>query len=128
MKYIKAIFAFLLLLSALYGELPLKGTWLFKLGDNSTWSKVEYNDSSWYSIEVPSFWEDQEYEGYDGYAWYRYHFSLDSSVIEQDSLIIVLGRIDDVDETFLNGEKIGLIIIGFIIFRKGFYKYRTSLR
>jgi len=107
MKYIKAIFVSLLLLSALYGELSLKGTWLFKLGDNSTWSKVEYNDSSWYSIEVPSFWEDQEYEGYDGYAWYRYHFSLDSSVIEQDSLIIVLGRIDDVDETFLNGEKIG---------------------
>ncbi|MCK4690024.1 MAG: beta galactosidase jelly roll domain-containing protein [Candidatus Marinimicrobia bacterium] len=107
MKFIKTILASLLLLSALYGEIPLKGKWLFKLGDDSTWLKIGYNDSSWYSIKVPSFWEDQDYEGYDGYAWYRYHFSLDSSVIEQDSLILVLGRIDDVDETFLNGEKIG---------------------
>jgi len=88
-------------------EMALEGTWLFKLGDDSTWSNPEMNDSAWFPIRVPGFWEDQNYENYDGFAWYRYHFQANSTFNKKDSLILFLGKIDAADEAFLNGVRIG---------------------
>ncbi|HRU93045.1 MAG TPA: hypothetical protein P5268_08455 [Candidatus Marinimicrobia bacterium] len=88
-------------------ELSLQGNWLFKLGDDSTWSSPALNDSDWLPIRVPDYWENQGYENYDSLAWYRYHFRVDSTLLRQDSLILYLGKIDDADEAFLNGVCIG---------------------
>jgi sialate O-acetylesterase len=43
---------------------------------------------------------------YDGYAWYRYRFR-PSPGLEGKKLIMLLGKVDDNDETYLNGERIG---------------------
>jgi len=43
---------------------------------------------------------------YDGFAWYRCRFR-PSSGLDGKTVILLLGKIDDVDEAFLNGERIG---------------------
>jgi sialate O-acetylesterase len=84
----------------------LKGTWSFSIGINSDWISPGYNDSNWETIRVPSSWEDQGFNGYNGYAFYRKKISIPS---EQKGRMLYLnmGYIDDVDEVYLNGHKIG---------------------
>jgi hypothetical protein len=85
--------------------------WKFKTGDSLNWAKPDYNDASWDTLAAGIMWEAQGYAGYDGYAWYRLSFNLPNEMLNQayfkDSLIIDLGKIDDTDETFLNGHLIG---------------------
>ena len=86
--------------------LDLKGTWKIELGDNPRWAKPGFNDSKWDNIDVPSPWEDEGFPGYDGYAWYRKHFTVDGSF--RDRIIYLhLGYVDDVSEVYLNGHMIG---------------------
>lgn len=85
----------------------LKGEWKFSLGDSFEWSKADFNDSSWELINVPSSWENQGFHGYDGFAWYRKEFTV-SDDLSKENLYLILGFVDDVDQTFLNGELIGL--------------------
>ena len=84
----------------------LRGSWKFSIGDDMNWSKPDYDDREWESIKVPSMWEDQGYNDYDGYAWYRKHFKIYSSV-GGNYLTLNLGRIDDVDQVYINGNLIG---------------------
>lgn len=86
--------------------LGLRGNWKFAIGDNPKWADPNYDDSDWERIYVPSEWEDEGFRGYNGYAWYRTTFDLEQ-LGNQQSLYLVLGRIDDVDEVYLNGELIG---------------------
>ncbi|MBK8944020.1 MAG: beta galactosidase jelly roll domain-containing protein [Ignavibacteriae bacterium] len=84
----------------------LNGLWRFKLGDNKRWANPNYNDNDWDPIKVPSRWEDEGYNGYDGYAWYRKEFDF-SSQLKNKKLYLSLGVIDDVAEIYLNGKLIG---------------------
>lgn len=85
-----------------------EGSWKFKTGDNSNWSKINIDDNSWDEIFVPSTWDLQGYSDYDGFAWYRITFdvNLDEEILA-DNLVLMLGKIDDLDETFLNNKFIG---------------------
>ncbi|NJK94309.1 MAG: glycoside hydrolase [Bacteroidales bacterium] len=87
-------------LTSLYGE------WKFTIGDNKEWAKTEYNDSKWEQIKVPSAWEDQGFNGYDGFAWYRKKFTV-SQDYKNEQLYLNLGYIDDCDEVYINGSLIG---------------------
>lgn len=87
------------------------GNWKFQTGDDSTWATPQYNDTNWQPIEVGKPWEAVE-AGYDGFGWYRKTIVLDSramrrAVRRKGSLVLRLGKIDDADETFFNGVKIG---------------------
>lgn len=84
----------------------LKGKWRFSIGDNKAWAKPEFDDSKWDKINVPSYWESNGYDGYNGYAWYRIKFRV-SKRYDKGTLYLQLGRIDDVDEIYLNGVLIG---------------------
>jgi alpha-galactosidase len=83
----------------------------FKIGNDAAWKEITFNDADWANIKTGSNWELQGYPNYNGYAWYRFHFFLPSSLKEKslwkDSLRIRLGKIDDNDETYLNGMMIG---------------------
>ncbi|MGA2823343.1 MAG: putative Ig domain-containing protein, partial [Bacteroidales bacterium] len=85
--------------------------WKFKSGDNLAWVSPAFDDSKWVTILPNKPWEDQGFEKLDGFAWYRIKFLLPSSLKEKalmkDSLQFLLGRIDDCDQVFLNGELIG---------------------
>ena len=87
--------------------LDLSGRWKFSLGDNIKWKEKDFNDSKWEKVYVPSSWENQGFPGYDGYAWYRTSFKLTPDVAAKD-LYLILGYVDDVDQTFINGNLIGV--------------------
>src|SRR5512133_706533 len=84
----------------------LKGGWSFSIGINNDWISPKFNDSGWETIKVPSAWEDQGFNGYNGYAFYRKKISVSSS-LKGRMLYLNMGYIDDVDEVYLNGHKIG---------------------
>lgn len=87
-------------------DLDLSGDWKLKRGNQSDWDDPALDDSGWKTAYVPAQWETQGLKDYNGYAWYRLHFAVPEKLRNQD-LVVVLGRIDDVDETYLNGRKIG---------------------
>ncbi|MBP6671631.1 MAG: beta galactosidase jelly roll domain-containing protein [Bacteroidetes bacterium] len=80
--------------------------WKFSVGNDEKWKEPGFSDKGWKELIVPARWDFQGFRDYDGYAWYRITFDLPST-IKREELVIMLGKIDDVDETFLNGERIG---------------------
>ncbi|TAK59606.1 MAG: glycoside hydrolase, partial [Bacteroidetes bacterium] len=87
-------------------DIQLQAEWKFKTGDDIERKEPEYDDSKWERIIVPSFWEAAGFRDYDGFAWYRVKFRVPSR-FSDERLILLVGKIDDFDETYLNGEKIG---------------------
>jgi hypothetical protein len=85
--------------------------WKIKMGDEMEWSKPEFNDAEWKSIDPMTFYENQGYDGYNGYSWYRVKFKMPSNLrqnsVLKDSVRFIVGRVDDIDATYLNGVKIG---------------------
>ena len=84
----------------------LEGDWRFSVGDDPQWASPGFDVAGWATIEVPSRWESEGYRDYNGYAWYRRAFSIDSADAEK-ALFLYAGRIDDVDEIFVNGQRVG---------------------
>lgn len=87
-------------------DLPLSGLWLFRTGDNTAWKSIYCKDKLWEKIVVPGNWENQGFKDYDGIAWYRKHFVVTNDYLNQKVLLII-GRIDNTDEVYLNGILIG---------------------
>ncbi|NUN69037.1 MAG: beta galactosidase jelly roll domain-containing protein [Bacteroidetes bacterium] len=83
---------------------PLR--WKFKAGDEERWKDPAFNDKEWSDLLVPAKWDFQGFREYDGYGWYRVTFDLPPGR-SKERLVVLLGKIDDVDEAFLNGERIG---------------------
>ncbi len=84
----------------------LFGKWKFHLGDNEAWSAAAFDDQDWEDMIVPATWETQGYRHYDGFAWYRKSFELPEN-FKSDDLVLLLGKIDDMDEVFINGKLVG---------------------
>lgn len=87
-------------------EVNLAGEWRFEIGDKPSYAEPDFNDSQWEKIKVPGVWENQGFPGYDGFAWYRITFFVPKN-LKGRLLCLKLGRIDDVDQVFLNGKKVG---------------------
>ena len=83
----------------------------FKQGDNTTWKELNVADTAWAKINTGSTWEQQGYADYDGFAWYRFHFFLPAAMKQKslwkDSLRVYLNKVDDNEETYINGNLIG---------------------
>jgi hypothetical protein len=80
--------------------------WRLTTGDSAVYATPEYNDAAWRQVSVPAYWEET-FPNYDGFGWYRVTFSLAAELAKADTLALLLGKVDDIDETFFNGEKIG---------------------
>jgi len=108
----KLVFVFVLLMVAgLSAQNLLDVNWKFRPGDDLTWISPKYDDSAWKTIVAGKTWEMQGYDNLDGFAWYRYSVVIPSSLkaraVKQGGFLLKLGRIDDSDATYFNGEKIG---------------------
>lgn len=67
----------------------------------------DYDDSKWLEASVPAFWNDYEYaRGFSGLALYRKTFVAPETA-RGKPLYLLLGRINSVDEAYLNGKLIG---------------------
>jgi sialate O-acetylesterase len=87
-------------------NLNLTGRWKIHTGDNKEWKAAEFDDKDWKRIQVPAAWENEALPEYDGYAWYRVNFRVPADFMNGD-LYLTLGKIDDVDDVYLNGKYIG---------------------
>jgi len=85
----------------------LEGSWKFSIGNKVAWLSKSYNDSNWGTVHVPSPWEDQGFQGYNGYAVYRKNVVISQKFNTGELLYLKLGYIDDVDVVYFNGVKIG---------------------
>jgi Beta-galactosidase/beta-glucuronidase len=87
-------------------DFSIFGLWLIRSGDNKLWKEPNYKDKLWHKIVVPGNWENQGYKDYDGVAWYRRHFILPDELTPQ-KLVLVIGKIENYDEVYINGVLIG---------------------
>jgi len=90
----------------------LRGPWRFRTGDDARYAARAYDDDTWETIPVPQIWERAGHPDYDGQAWYRTHFTLppgrqQGGHADDRSVVLELGKVDDDDETFVNGVKVG---------------------
>jgi sialate O-acetylesterase len=71
----------------------------------AVWADPALDDARWAALR-PGLWETLGYPGLDGVAWYRVDLTL-SETEARDSLRLMLGPIDDDDETWVNGVSVG---------------------
>jgi len=76
----------------------------FSFGDNPAWSAPDFEDKGWMQQQLA-----KSYTKDSSYAWYRIRITIPSSLKTKDSrgLKLMLGKIDDVDQTWFNGQLIG---------------------
>ena len=87
--------------------IDLTGEWLFKKGDDLKWKDPDSRDSDWEKVQLPDTWEHHSnYYGDNDYGWYRRTVLIPAEWKGHD-LVIPLGKIDDTDESYLNGHSIG---------------------
>ena len=110
----KPIFTLLLCASGMMGlqaqTLTFK-TAKFKVGDEVGYKSPDFNATGWRDIRVTDNWDNQGVPADTRFAWYRIEMRLDKKMLEQSDLKeyleFDLGPIDDADEAYLNGERIG---------------------
>lgn len=85
---------------------PLAGSWRFAVGDDAARAAPGFDDTQWAKLDVPATWQSEGYRDYNGFAWYRKTFPMPAGY-EKQSLVLSLGRIDDADEVFVNGQRVG---------------------
>ncbi len=73
--------------------------------ESLSWKETNFDDSRWPSIRVPQLWE-KTMGDLDGIVWLRNTISLEDEDIGK-SAVLKLSMIDDSDETYVNGMKVG---------------------
>ena len=83
----------------------------FALGDDPARAQPAFDDSQWAELSTLENYEKQGFPAYDGWSWYRIHVLIPSRLKAGAHwpmrLRLYLSSIDDADETFLNGTRIG---------------------
>jgi len=67
-------------------------------------TETNFNDSQWDIIELPGRFDYLASEEFDGAVWFRRTFNIEEPISDY---VLTIGAIDDMDMTFINGEKIG---------------------
>lgn len=83
--------------------------WHKKVNENDKgwdWSNPVYDTSAWKTLNLPGYWEDQGAGNVDGAVWVRKEINLSKAMTAKDA-VLELGIIDDIDNTFFNGTKVG---------------------
>lgn len=75
--------------------------------DAQGWASPGLNTSDWKPTTVPGAWENSG-DFADGARWFRFELTLGSDWDKRDAMLS-LGAIDDFDQTFVNGERVGAI-------------------
>lgn len=76
------------------------------VGLQQNWFTEHFDDSHWPQLSVPGFWTNQGQEAFSGSMWFRRTFWVTA---EQANKLanLVLGRIVDQDDVYINGKHIG---------------------
>ncbi len=79
--------------------------------DDSLCSEKSFDDSGWKTMMLPTYWEATPVGDFDGAVWYRKTIEIPRSWVDS-TLVLHLGPIDDMDETWVNGVKVGGLLGG----------------
>nr|WP_315258092.1 sialate O-acetylesterase [uncultured Flavobacterium sp.] len=66
----------------------------------------DFKDSNWPEIKAPSLWENQQIGNIDGVVWMRKTIVLSAEQAKKEA-VLYLSKIDDEDQTYLNGVLVG---------------------
>ncbi len=77
-----------------------------KSGRLVPWAAPDFSDDDWEEVPVPGFWEGAGFADFDGVAWYRTNFFLNPDQVA-GAKELGLGKIDDSDEVWINGVRVG---------------------
>ena len=83
----------------------LQGSKISEL-DESEFIKPDFNDKNWPEMKIPELWENQQFPNLDGVVWFRKTVEISEDNLNKPA-ILKLGKIDDLDETYVNGVKVG---------------------
>lgn len=104
-------------------DLARECTWLLRKGA-APLAPPKSSDPAWIRTAVPDYWENvsPEFADYDGEGWYMVEFDLPAERLKQwtaagKSILLTMGGVDDMDETYVNGFKIGETKSGRELFR-----------
>lgn len=70
------------------------------------WKDLSFDDARWNTMALPDLWEHQNLEDIDGIIWFRKSVTLSAGDAGKEATL-ELCMIDDSDETFVNGTKVG---------------------
>ena len=85
----------------------VQGKWLFHRGDDPNWRKPELPTNGWETVQLPAWWNDHSnYNDEHCFGWYRRTIDVPAAM-QGKTILLNLGKIDDCDQTFFNGERIG---------------------
>ncbi len=74
--------------------------------NTSEWKNSHFDDSQWPLMKLPGVWEERGFPGLDGTAWFRKTITV-SEADAGKAAMIELAKVDDADETYVNGVKVG---------------------
>ena len=70
------------------------------------WYDEAYEAQGWHKYWLPGYWNDQGIKGLNGVVWFRKELELPQSVSGKAGKLM-LGRLVDADETYINGKQVG---------------------
>jgi beta-galactosidase len=83
------------------------GQWRFQLGDDPAWKAPGFDDSAWQTVQLPTHWSTHvPGDITQKFGWYRRRIDVPAALRGKD-ILLLLGKVDDADETFVNGVKVG---------------------
>ncbi len=78
----------------------------FPAKDVDRWNRGDYNDNAWKTMPLPNTWESQGLADFDGVVWFRKIITIGAADAGKEATL-ELAKIDDSDESFVNGILIG---------------------
>ncbi len=88
------------------GNKPATERWKNLEFDDKEYAAKTYDDSKWYTIKLPTLWEQSAIGDFDGIVWLRKTIEIPKNWLNKP-LTLFLGPIDDMDETYVNGILVG---------------------
>ena len=84
-------------------QLHIDGSgWTIRSGDDPTWSSIDVDDNKWEPVSGRALTGMPEHS----YAWFRKRILIPDTLQGKD-ILLVIGMVDDTDETYVNGVKVG---------------------
>ena len=85
----------------------VEGKWHFHRGDDPNWKNPDLKLDGWELVQLPAWWNDHSnYNDVNCYGWYRRTIEIPKEY-RGKTVMLNLGRIDDCDVTYFNGQRIG---------------------
>ncbi len=85
-------------------SINLSGDWAFQPGDDSRWSRPDFDDSHWRIISTQQSWQDQGVNRPRDFFWYRQHVRLP---LQHAPLSLLFGYSAFPYEVYVNGQLVG---------------------